>query len=593
MNNMDDTGPPNKRPKYDHSPHKPGYSSPGSSRAANFEELKITRRALPIYPARQKIITEIRRLPSAIVIGETGSGKTTQIPQYLLEAGLNHGDVIAITQPRRVAAISVAGRVAQERNTALGTVVGYCVRFEDVTSPATKLKFMSDGMLLREAILDPTLTRYSIVILDEAHERTIHTDVLFGVVKAAQRRRLKTGLKLLKIIVMSATMDVDHFSSYFNKAPVLYLEGRQYPIQVMYAKEPQSDYLFASLVTFFQIHKEAPAGEDVLIFLTGQEEIESAVRTIRDLARDLRDVPQLLVLPLYAALPSQTQIKVFSKTPKGYRKVVVSTNIAETSITIQGIKYVIDSGMVKAKMYNPHTGLDLLKVVTASKAQVLQRTGRAGREAPGVCYRLFTEAEFDKLSPNTVPEIQRCNLSSVVLQLMALGISDVLTFDFMDKPSPESIKAALEELVLLGALERQDKSDILKLTPLGKQMSAFPLDPRFAKTILLAKEYGCLEEILSIISVLSVDNVLVSQSSKRKESLEARQKFMSSDGDHITLLNIYRGYKSVNGNKSWCFENFINARNMQTALEVRKQLREICERNSMTFSSCGKDTSAI
>uniref|UniRef100_A0A0B7BJK1 RNA helicase n=1 Tax=Arion vulgaris TaxID=1028688 RepID=A0A0B7BJK1_9EUPU len=484
MRNAEDAGPPNKRQKFEQSPHNASntniYSSPGPSRGSNFEELKNARRALPIYPARQKIIAEIRRLPSAIVIGETGSGKTTQIPQYLLEAGVNQGAVIAITQPRRVAAISVAQRVAQERNTVVGHIVGYCVRFEDVTSPATKLKFMSDGMLLREAILDPTLTRYSVVILDEAHERTVHTDVLFGVVKAAQRRRLKTGQKLLKIIVMSATMDVDHFSEYFNKAPVLYLEGRQYPIQVMYTKEQQSDYLFASLVTFFQIHKEAPAGEDVLIFLTGQEEIESAVRTIRDLARDLHDVPKLLVLPLYAALPSQVQIRVFAKTPQGCRKVVVATNIAETSITIQGIKYVIDCGMVKARVYNPHSGLDLLKVVTASKAQVLQRTGRSGREAPGVCYRLFTESEFNKLSPNTVPEIQRCNLSSVVLQLMALGISDVLTFDFMDKPSPESIKAALEELVLLGALERQEKSDILKLTPLGKQMAAFPLDPRFA-----------------------------------------------------------------------------------------------------------------
>ncbi|KAH9519399.1 putative ATP-dependent RNA helicase dhx33 [Bulinus truncatus] len=591
MRNPEDSGPPEKKVKFDHS--QSNCSPQVSLKENSFEELRNARRALPIFSARQKIIAEIRKFPSAIVIGETGSGKTTQIPQYLLETGVNQNAVIAITQPRRVAAISVAQRVALEKNTAIGSIVGYCVRFEDVTSPNTKLKFMTDGMLLREAILDPTLTRYSIVILDEAHERTINTDVLFGVVKAAQRRRLKTGQKLLKIIVMSATMDVDHFSQYFNKAPVLYLEGRQFPIQVMHTKEPQSDYLFASLITLFQIHREAPPGEGVLIFLTGQEEIESAVKTIKDLARDLKDVPQLVVMPLYAALPSQTQIKVFAKTPPGHRKVVVATNIAETSITIHGIKYVIDSGMVKAKVYNPHSGLDLLKVVTASKAQVLQRTGRAGREAPGVCYRLFTESEFQNMSTNTVPEIQRCNLASVVLQLMALGISDVLTFDFMDKPAPESINAALEELVLLSALERQANSDILKLTPLGKQMAAFPLDPRFSKVLLLAKDYDCLEELLSIVAVLSVESVLVTVSNKRKECAAVHQKFMSSEGDHITLLNIYRAYKSVNGNKSWCFDNFINARNMHTAQEIRKQLREICERNNMTFTSCGRDTTSI
>ncbi|KAI8752908.1 ATP-dependent RNA helicase DHX33 [Biomphalaria glabrata] len=591
MRNPEDFGPPEKKQKLN--PIQFNFNSQNGPKKNSFEELRDARRALPIFSAKHKIVSEIKKFPSAIVIGETGSGKTTQIPQYLLEAGVHQNAIIAITQPRRVAAISVSQRVALEKNTTIGSLVGYCVRFEDVTSAGTKLKFMTDGMLLRESILDPTLTRYSIIILDEAHERTINTDVLFGVVKAAQRRRLKTGQKLLKIIVMSATMDVDHFSEYFNKAPVLYLEGRQYPIQVMHTKEPQSDYLFASLITLFQIHKEAPAGDDILIFLTGQEEIESAVKTIKDLARDLKDVPQLVVLPLYAALPSQTQIKVFAKTPPGHRKVVVATNIAETSITIHGIKYVIDSGMVKAKVYNPHSGLDLLKVVTASKAQVLQRTGRAGREAPGVCYRLFTESEFQNMSTNTVPEIQRCNLASVVLQLMALGISDVLTFDFMDKPAPESINAALEELVILGALERQVNSDILKLTPLGKQMAAFPLDPRFSKVILLAKDYDCLEEILSIIAMLSAESVLVSVSNKRKECLESHQKFMSSEGDHIMLLNIYRAYKSVNGNKSWCFDNFINSTNMHNAQEIRKQLREICERNNMTFTSCGRDTTTI
>ncbi|KAL3882385.1 hypothetical protein ACJMK2_028734 [Sinanodonta woodiana] len=562
----------------------------GSNEEDCYQRLQQQRRSLPIHPVRGRLIHEVQRHNSVIVIGETGSGKTTQIPQYLYEAGLHRNAVIAVTQPRRVAAITISKRVAQEKKTELGHLVGYCVRFEDVTSDSTKLKYMTDGMLLREAILDPLLKRYSIVILDEAHERTIHTDVLFGVVKAAQRQRAEQGLKQIKIVVMSATMDVDHFSKYFNNAPVLYLEGRQYPIQVYYSVEPQTDYLFASLVTLFQIHKKEPAQKDVLIFLTGQEEIESAVKSIRDIAREVMRAPNIVVCPLYSSLPSFSQLRVFQPTPEGCRKVVVATNIAETSVTIQGIKFVIDSGMVKAKVYNPNSGLDLLKVVRVAKDQALQRTGRAGRESPGICYRLYTENEFETFSNTTVPEIQRCNLASVVLQLMAMHITDVAGFDFMDKPSPEAVKKALEQLELLSAVEKGER---YKLTPLGRQMAAFPLDPRLSKVILTAKDFHCLEEILTIVSVLSVDSVLYTPPNKREHAMAVRQKFISSDGDHITFLNIYRAYKSVNGNKQWCNENFIDVRNMKTAQEVRRQLKEICERQELPIQSCGRDTVPI
>ncbi|KAJ8315015.1 hypothetical protein KUTeg_007165 [Tegillarca granosa] len=360
---------------------------------------------------------------------------------YLFEASIHRNAVIAVTQPRRVAAITVSQRVSEERGRELGQLVGYCVRFEDVTSEATKIKYMTDGMLLREAILDPLMKKYTIVILDEAHERTIHTDVLFGVVKAAQTQRKNKGLRPLKIVVMSATMDVDHFSNYFNKAPVLYLEGRQYPVQTFYSVSPQSDYVFSSVVTLFQIHKEQPPNQDVLIFLTGQEEIDSAVKSIKDIAKDMvGEAPPLVVCPLYAALPSQIQLRVFNPTPK--------------------------------------------------------RTGRAGRESAGSCYRLYTEEEFESFKPNTVPEIQsiylfilRCNLSSVVLQLLAMGITDVVHFDFMDKPSTESILNAIEQLHNLGAIT---KEPTVKLSPLGRQMAAFPLDPRLSKTLLLAKDSHCL-----------------------------------------------------------------------------------------------------
>ncbi|KAL5010310.1 hypothetical protein ScPMuIL_012615 [Solemya velum] len=569
------------------------------STSFEYHKLCEARRKLPIYPVQNRLVQEVRRLNTVIVIGETGSGKTTQIPQFLFRAEVHRGSQIAITQPRRVAAVTVAKRVAQEMKSELGKLVGYCVRFEDVTSESTRIKYMTDGMLLREAIIDPLMRRYSVVILDEAHERTIHTDVLFGVVKAAQRQRAKKGLKPLKIVVMSATMDVDHFSEYFNSAPVLYLEGRQFPVNVYYSCCTQSDYQFAALVTLGQIHKQAPPNHDVLMFLTGQDEIESMVRFVRDIGRSLEgQAPPIIACPLYAALPPQVQLRVFNRTPPGARKVVIATNIAETSVTIPGIKFVIDPGMVKARVFNPRSGLDLLKVVRISKAQALQRTGRAGRESSGSCYRLYTEQEFDSFKLNTVPEIQKgdlnikrmCSLSSVVLQLMALGISDLIHFDFMDRPSKESIITAVDELHLLGAVEKREK---IQLTALGKQMAAFPLEPRLSKVILVAKEFSCLEEIMSIVSLLSGESVFYTPHKAREEALAARRKFMSTEGDHISLLNIYKTYKSVGGNKNWCMENYIHQRNMKTALDVRNQLREICDRQNLPFKSCRDDTVAI
>ncbi|KAG8587355.1 hypothetical protein GDO81_005643 [Engystomops pustulosus] len=550
------------------------------------------RRGLPIYQARAQLIGQLRQLESAVIIGETGSGKTTQIPQYLYEASIGRQGIIGVTQPRRVAAISLAARVSEERKTELSKLVGYSVRFEDVTSEETKIKFLTDGMLLREAIGDPLMRRYSVVILDEAHERTVHTDVLFGVVKTAQRKRKELGKLPLKVIIMSATMDVDLFSQYFNGAPVLYLEGRQHPIQVFYTKQPQSDYLQAALVTVFQIHQEAPSSHDILVFLTGQEEIEAMTKTCRDIAKHLPDgCPQMTVMPLYASLPHSQQLRVFQNAPKDHRKVIISTNIAETSITITGIKYVVDTGMVKAKKYNPESGLEILAVQRISKAQAWQRTGRAGREDSGICYRLYTEDEFEKLEKMTVPEIQRCNLASVVLQLLVLRVPNILTFDFVSKPSPDSLQSAIEQLDLLGAVEK--KEDQLILTPLGKKMAAFPLEPKFSKTILISSKFHCTEEILTIVALLSVDSVLHNPPAKRDEVQAARRKFISSEGDHMTLLNIYRAFKNLGKNKEWCRENFINSRNMMMVLEVRAQLRDICIKMSMPIESSRTDTRNI
>ncbi|KAM9348465.1 ATP-dependent RNA helicase DHX33 [Symphorus nematophorus] len=570
--------------------NKPGMLLPRKGNATT--PIDVQRKQLPIYQAKPQLLNQLRQLHNAILIGETGSGKTTQIPQYLYEAGIGRQGIVAITQPRRVAAISLAGRVAEEKRTQLGKLVGYTVRFEDVTSSETKLKFMTDGMLLREAIGDPLLLRYTVVVLDEAHERTVHTDVLFGVVKTAQRRRRELNKIPLKVIVMSATMDVDLFSEYFNKSPVLYLEGRQHPIQIYYTKQPQSDYLQAALVSVFQIHQEAPPSHDILVFMTGQEEIEALARTCRDIAKHLPDgCGPMVVIPLYASLPPAQQLRVFQPAPKGCRKVILSTNIAETSVTISGIKYVIDTGMVKAKRFNPDSGLEVLAVQRVSKAQAWQRAGRAGREDSGSCYRLYTEQEFDNLIPMTVPEIQRCNLAGVMLQLMALGIPDVMNFDFMSKPSPEAVRSAVEHLELLGAVEKKEGQVLL--TALGKKMASFPLEPRYAKTILLSPDYSCSEEVLSIVSLLSVDTVLCNPPARREEVLAARKKFTSSEGDHMTLLNIYRAFKKVSGNKEWCRENFVNSRNMGLVKEVQAQLKDICLKLNLKLESCGADTGNV
>ncbi|KAL7987030.1 hypothetical protein Chor_005949 [Crotalus horridus] len=567
--------------------HPSSASSSLSSSSSSSIGIDSQRRSLPIFQARGTLLGQLRTLDCAVLIGETGSGKTTQIPQYLYEGGIGRQGIVAVTQPRRVAAISLATRVSDEKKTELGKLVGYTVRFEDLTSDETKIKFLTDGMLLREAIGDPLMHKYSVVILDEAHERTIHTDVLFGVVKAAQKKRKELGKLPLKVIVMSATMDVDLFSQYFNGAPVLYLEGRQHPIQIFYTKQSQSDYLQAALVTVFQIHQDNAQVYGCLFSPASCYHHNNPVWQIK-----LGDgCPQMVVMPLYASLPYSQQLRVFQVAPKGYRKVILSTNIAETSITIAGIKYVVDTGMVKAKKYTPQSGLEVLAVQRISKAQAWQRAGRAGREDSGFCYRLYTEDEFEKFDKMTIPEIQRCNLASVVLHLLALRIPNVLTFDFVSKPPPEALQAAIEQLALLGAVEK--KEDQLILTPLGKKMAAFPLEPKFSKMILMSPKFHCTEEILTIVSLLSVDSVLYNPPSRRDEVQAVRKKFISSEGDHVTLLNIYRAFKNISGNREWCKENFVNSRNMMLVSDVRAQLRDICIKLSIPLESSRNDTGTI
>jgi ATP-dependent RNA helicase DHX8/PRP22 len=391
------------------------------------------RASLPIYKLRRELLRAIADNQILIVIGETGSGKTTQITQYIHEEGVAGRSRIACTQPRRVAAMSVAKRVAEEFGCRLGSEVGYTIRFEDCTGPETKIKYMTDGMLLRECLIDSKLSAYGCIMLDEAHERTIHTDVLFGLLKQAVKERAD-----LKLIVTSATLDSVKFSSYFFAAPIFTIPGRTHPVEVLYTKDPESDYLDASLITVMQIHLTEPPG-DILLFLTGQEEIDTSCEILYERMRSLGpDVPELLILPVYSALPSEMQTRIFDPAPPGSRKVVLATNIAETSLTIDGIYYVVDPGFVKQKVFNSKSGMDALVVTPISQAQASQRSGRAGRTGPGKCYRLYTERAFrDEMLETAVPEIQRTNLASTVLQLKAMGINDLIAFDFMDPPPAE------------------------------------------------------------------------------------------------------------------------------------------------------------
>ncbi|KAK6345275.1 hypothetical protein TWF718_007200 [Orbilia javanica] len=547
-------------------------------KALSMEE---TRKSLPIYAFRNELLAAVEQYQVLIIVGETGSGKTTQIPQYLHEAGYTkNGQKVGCTQPRRVAAMSVAARVADEMGVKIGKEVGYSIRFEDQTSDKTVLKYMTDGMLLREFLTEPDLGGYSALMIDEAHERTLHTDILFGLVKDIARFRPE-----LKLLISSATMDAQKFAAYFDDAPIFNIPGRRYPVDIHYTSQPEANYLHAAITTIFQIHISAPKG-DILVFLTGQDEIEAAQQNLEETARKLGSkIRELIVAPIYANLPSELQSKIFEPTPENARKVVLATNIAETSITIDGIVYVIDPGFVKENVYNPKSGMESLVVTPCSRASANQRSGRAGRVGPGKCFRLYTKwAYYNELEENTTPEIQRTNLNSVVLLLKSLGINDLIGFDFMDPPPAETLIRALEQLYALGALN--DKGE---LTKIGRQMAEFPTDPMLAKAILAADKYGCVEEVLSIISMLGEASALFYRPKDKKlYADQARNRFTNKQGgDHLTLLNIWNQWVDTDFSYVWARENYLQHRSLTRARDVRDQLSRLCDRVEVTLSSCG------
>ncbi|RDL39150.1 uncharacterized protein BP5553_03490 [Venustampulla echinocandica] len=566
---------------------------------------------LPIARHRQSLLYLIETNPVTIVIGHTGSGKTTQIPQYLEQAGwCGDGKVIAVTQPRRVAATTVAIRVAEEMGCKLGEEVGYSIRFEDVTSGKTRIKFLTDGLLLREALVDPLLSRYSVIMVDEAHERSLSTDVLLGVLKKILKRRPND----LRIIISSATLQAEDFLRFFGRdmtvqlkpaAPdavtldelisqgganpksvdstlggpvgqIISIEGRMFPVDILYLEAPTEDYVEKAVQTVFDIHTQELDG-DILVFLTGREEIDTAVQAISERAAALHPRAQTLMpLPLYAGLSTEQQMYVFEEAPENTRKVILSTNIAEASVTIDGIVYVIDSGFAKLRAFNPLTGIETLTSTPVSKASATQRAGRAGRTRPGKCYRLYTEASYQLLEEATVPEVQRSNLAPAILQLKALGIDNIVRFDFITSPPSELITRALELLYSLGALD-----DYAKLTrPLGIRMAELAVEPMMAKTLLSAPSFGCLSEILSIAAMTSLGgNIWFHHDGEKKKMESARRKFAVEEGDHITLLNVYQAFVTKGKKEArFCHDNYLNFKALTRAVSIRAQLKRYIER---------------
>ncbi|KAI0981493.1 hypothetical protein GJ496_000953 [Pomphorhynchus laevis] len=561
-----------------------------------FDILK-KRMQLPVWEYKIALMTSLARNQVVVLVGETGSGKTTQIPQWCVEFAIgqqtnpnseSHQSKtrrgVACTQPRRVAAMSVATRVAEEMDVPLGEQVGYSIRFEDCCSPKTLLKYMTDGMLLREAMSDPLLEAYTVILLDEAHERTLATDILMGLLKEVIKQRTD-----LKIVVMSATLDAGKFQDYFDSAPLLTVPGRTFPVEVFYTPEPERDYLEAAIRTVIQIHMCEESQGDILLFLTGQEEIDEACKRIQREIENLGpEVGELRCIPLYSTLPPNLQQRIFEAPPPPRssngaigRKVVVSTNIAETSLTIDGVVYVIDPGFSKQKVYNPRIRVESLLVTAISRASAQQRAGRAGRTRPGKCFRLYTEKAFKmEMQENTYPEILRSNLGSVVLQLKKLGIDDLVHFDFMDPPAPETLMRALELLNYVSALDDEGE-----LTELGSMMAEFPLDPQLAKMVIASCDFSCSNEILSITSMLSVPQCFVRPNDAKKAADEAKSRFAHTDGDHLTMLNVFHAFKQNNEDVNWCYENFVNFRSLRSADNVRTQLSRIMDRFKLRRTS--------
>ncbi|EPS36380.1 hypothetical protein H072_10070 [Dactylellina haptotyla CBS 200.50] len=515
------------------------------------KDLQTVRETLPIWNFQKEIQSTIRDSDTMVLVGETGSGKSTQIGQFLLDqpwmqrragpTGKKYGGCIAITQPRRVAAISLAQRVSNEMGTQMGKEVGYCVRFDNVSDETTKIRYVTDGMLLNEILHDGELSRYSAVVVDEAHERSVSTDLGMGLLKGIVEARRKKKVPL-KLIVMSATLDIQKMSAFIGgnptsddikeelpPAPVCQIPGKIYPVDVFYTPSTLDNFQTAAVKTIFQIHYQYPCPGDILVFSTGSEEIEDLASTVEELAQQMdSDKPKMHVMKLYASLDPAEQQRVFIKGDPRVRKVIIATNIAETSITVPGVRHVIDCGKVKMKRFRHQLGIESLLVTDISQASAQQRKGRAGREAPGTCYRLYPEDCFKKFAKATEPEMLHCDLAGALLTLKARGVDDVFNFPYLDKPDRQSFERALLTLHMLDALD-----DSGKITEIGKKMSKFPLPPVQSRVIVAAgeeekintdSEEDVLVDVIDVLSCLSVDGNIILQPTRWSKATEDTRK---------------------------------------------------------------------
>ncbi|KAF4184978.1 hypothetical protein CNMCM7927_007239 [Aspergillus lentulus] len=597
-----------------------------------------TRKNLPIFPHGDEIRQKLRANDVMLLVGETGSGKSTQIPQFLVDERwcrptkatvtqddgskkeLTVGGCIAITQPRRVAAISLARRVAEETGTPLGSSspaskVGYSVRFDTSTSPSTRIKFLTEGMLLQEMLHDPSLTKYSAIVVDEVHERGVNVDLVLGFLRnlVSGEKEGRGGVPL-KVVVMSATADMESLMDFFkeglqarggtkaingdsdqqdssqangeDKVSVCHIKGRQFPVKTIYSPAPVHDFVDAALKVIFQIHYKEPMPGDILVFLTGQETVEALEHLVNEYATGMDPaLPKVQVLPLFAALPQVAQQRVFLPAPPRTRKVILATNIAETSVTVSGVRFVVDCGKAKIKQFRTRLGLDSLLVKPISKSAAIQRKGRAGREAPGQCYRLYTEKDYLALDETNTPEILRCDLSQALLNMKARGVDDVMGFPFLTRPPRESLEKALLQLLSIDALEESGK-----ISSIGLHIAKLPLTPTLGRVLLAAAEHGegCLLDVIDIISCLSVENIFLNTTSeeKKEEAEKARRDLYRREGDHLTMLATVQAYAAENTDrKAWAERHMVSHRAMQSVMDVRKQLMAQCRQAKLLPSA--------
>ncbi len=527
---------------------------------------------LPISDRRDDLLTAIGEHQVVIVAGETGSGKSTQLPKFCLELGRGVAGVIGHTQPRRIAARTIAERVAEELGCELGTTVGYAVRFTDRVGPDTMVKVMTDGILLAEIQQDRTLSKYDTLIIDEAHERSLNIDFLLGYLHQLLPRRPD-----LKLIVTSATIDTGRFSAHFHDAPIIEVTGRTFPVEQRYRPlgdeaSDDRDQVQAICDAVDELEEEGPG--DMLVFLSGEREIHDAADALRRLER-----PGLEVLALYARLSAAEQHRIFSS-HKG-RRVVLSTNVAETSLTVPGIRYVIDTGVARMSRYSHRLKVQRLPIEPISQASANQRAGRCGRVAPGICIRLYGEDDFLGRDEFTEPEILRTNLASVILQMTALGLGDVSAFPFLDPPDSRAVNDGVALLEELGALDPDAPAERRRLTPLGRRLARLPVDPRFGRMVLEADRHNCVREVMVIAAALSIQDPRERPSDKQQAADEAHAKFNVVGSDflsYVALWDYLRAQQqqlSTSQFRKLCRTEFLNYLRVREWQDVYSQLRQV------------------